>query len=72
MKGGPSVAFQLLQADLVMSQVHITNLFIGDDKHTHCGMVGQSDILSFPSLHEDDLEEMSWHGNSTLTDGLQI
>ena len=71
MKGGPYASLQLLQADLELSQVNITNLFVGDNKYSHHWRpTGESAVISFPSFSYNDLEEMSRHSYFTFTNNL--
>ena len=71
MKGGPCASLQLLQADLELSQVNITNLFVGDNKYSHHRRpTGESAVISFPSFSYNDLEEMSRHSYFIFTNNL--
>lgn len=73
MKGGPCASLQLLQADLELSQVNITNLFVGDNKYSHHRRpTGGSAIISFPSFSYNDLEEMSRHSYFIFTNNLLL
>ncbi len=72
MKGSPSVSLKLLQANLELSQVNITNLFVGYNKYSHYRSwraTGGSGVISFSY---DDLEEMSRYSNSIFTNNLHV
>jgi hypothetical protein len=71
-KGGPSVGLKLLQANLEPSQVNITNLFVGDNKYSHCRSRRATGGSAVTSFGYDDLEEMSGHSNSILTNNLHV